>query len=88
MEVTAVMHKCLLVLAAVFGLLIAYVDSRPGWDDTGVTAGLIFLVCFLCGAVDGHRPRPWALTVGLWIPTMAMIATRNYGAWLALVVAL
>jgi hypothetical protein len=32
------MTRALLPLALGFGLLIAYVDSRPNWDDTGVTA--------------------------------------------------
>src|SRR5512139_351729 len=34
-ERTDVMQKILLALAILMGLLIAYVDSRPTWDDTG-----------------------------------------------------
>jgi hypothetical protein len=26
------------------GALVGYVDSRPTWDDTGITAGAVFLV--------------------------------------------
>jgi hypothetical protein len=29
-------------LAIAAGLLIADIDSRPAWDDTGITAGMIF----------------------------------------------
>lgn len=28
-------------LALVAGLAIAWVDTRPGWDDTGITVGLV-----------------------------------------------
>ena len=37
-----------LVLCA--GAAIAWVDTRPGWDDTGVTAGSILIVA-LCGGL-------------------------------------
>jgi hypothetical protein len=31
------------LLALSAGCVIAAIDTRPGWDDTGVTAGLLFL---------------------------------------------
>ena len=31
------------VLLLVAGLAIAWVDTRPGWDDTGVTAGALLI---------------------------------------------
>src|SRR5690348_15783000 len=34
-ERKASMQKILLILGVLAGLLIAYVDSRPTWDDTG-----------------------------------------------------
>ena len=67
-ERTNIMNKILLVVAILCGIFLAYMDSSPGWDDTGITviglltsAGLITLL--------GH-PRPWliAFAVGLWIP--------------------
>jgi hypothetical protein len=42
-----------LLLAA--GIAIAYVDTRPGWDDTGVTAGLLAGACGLA-ALAGVSP--------------------------------
>jgi CHASE2 domain-containing sensor protein len=39
--------------AVVPGILIAILDSRPGFDDTGVTAGLLVVAGF------------WAVVVGL-----------------------
>jgi hypothetical protein len=31
------------LFAVVAGAAIAWVDTRPGWDDTGVTAGVLFV---------------------------------------------
>lgn len=53
-------------LAAVaMGLAIGYVDSRPAWDDTGITAGLLALAAAAVAATDGRRPWLWAALVGL-----------------------
>jgi hypothetical protein len=78
------MQKVLLVIALAIGGLIAYIDSRPNWDDTGVTAAAIFLVCGTLGAAAPSRPWLWALAVGLWIPVLGITMTRNYGTLLAL----
>lgn len=74
----------LLPIALIAGLLIAYVDSRPTWDDTGVTAAAIFGTCALFGAISPTRPWIWALAVGIWIPLNAVMMTQNYAAFLAL----
>jgi len=81
------MQKILLGIAVLSGLFIAYVDSRPTWDDTGITAGAILLICGLI-AVFGYR-RPWllALVVGGWITVYGLLFTQNYGAILALAIA-
>lgn len=81
------MQKLLLVIAALSGLFITYVDTRPTWDDAGITAGVILLVCGLI-AVLGYR-RPWllALAVGMWIPLYGMFVTHNFGSVLALIIA-
>jgi hypothetical protein len=53
------MDAALLVLALALGLGIAWIDSRPHWDDTGITAGLLFLSA---AAVTLVAPRcPWLL---------------------------
>jgi hypothetical protein len=83
-----VMRQYIPMITAVdVGLLIAYVDSRPNWDDTGITAGAVFLGAAIFAAIDPRRPWRWALAVGLWIPLWAIVATRNYGSLLALAVA-
>ena len=62
------MQKILIAFSIAIGVLIAYVDSRPNWDDTGITAVAIFAACFLFAAFDPVRPWLWALCVGVWIP--------------------
>ena len=81
------MQKLLLVIGLAAGGLIAYIDSRPHWDDTGVTAAAIFLVCGALGAAGPSRPWLWALAVGLWIPVLGIAMSRNYGTLLALPIA-
>ena len=78
------MGKILLVVALVIGGLIAYVDSRPKWDDTGVTAAAIFVSCALLGAAGPDRPWLWALAVGVWIPMYGIATSGNYGTLLAI----
>lgn len=67
-ERNPLMQKILLAVAIVTGLLIAYVDSRPTWDDTGIT---VMTMMFSSGLLTllGYR-RPWliALAIGLWTP--------------------
>lgn len=56
----AMKWKFLMPLALVFGLLIALVDSSPGWDDTGTTASALVITCGLLGAVHPVRGSgPW-----------------------------
>jgi hypothetical protein len=43
--------RFLMPLALVLGLLIALVDSSPGWDDTGISAAVVFASCGILGAV-------------------------------------
>jgi hypothetical protein len=71
------MQRILLAVAVVVGLLVAYVDSLPKWDDTGIT---VFALVF-CGGVLGLvvRRRPWlyGLAVGLWLPLRAIVMTHD-----------
>jgi hypothetical protein len=58
------------VAAALAGAAIAIVDSRPGWDDTGITVGLLVSAAAAVAAVSGRRPWLWALLVGAWTPAV------------------
>jgi len=54
-----------LILTAVVlvaGVAIAWMDTRPRWDDTGITAGAILVTAAL-GGVLGLRPWLAALLV-------------------------
>lgn len=81
------MSRRLLAVALAVGALVAYVDSRPTWDDTGVTAGAVFVTCMMLGYLGPRRPWLWALAVGAWIPIIAIVQDKNYAAVLALAVA-
>lgn len=59
--------------AALLGIGIAYVDSRPHWDDTGITAGALLLTAMLFGIALPNRPWTLALAVGVWIPLYMLL---------------
>ena len=74
----------LLVLAVLSGLAITWLDNRQGWDDTGITAGLILLTSGGFAALRPARPWLWAVAVGGWIPLLGIASSENYGSLLAL----
>jgi hypothetical protein len=67
-ERQAPMQKVLLAIGILAGLLIAYVDSRPTWDDTGITVGSMLLTSGLLTLLGYRRPWLIALAVGIWTP--------------------
>jgi hypothetical protein len=75
----------LVPLALLLGLTIAYVDSSPGWDDTGVSAAAVLGASGLFGLLYPARPWVWALAVGVWIPAYGIFREFNYASLLALV---
>ena len=74
-------------LAIALGTSIAYVDSRPTWDDAGVTAMALFLIAAAFGFAGPRRPWIWATALGVWIPLLGVLGSGNYGSLLALLVA-
>jgi len=48
----------------VAGLVIGYIDSRPGWDDTAITAVLLALAAGLATTLDPRRWLLWTAIVG------------------------
>lgn len=60
--------RWLVVAALAAGLTIAFIDSRPTWDDTAVTVGALLTVSAAIAAIAGRRPWLWGLLVGIWIP--------------------
>jgi hypothetical protein len=77
----------LVAVALALGFTITWLDSRPSWDDTGITALLIFLSTIVLGMIRPRLAWVWALAVGLWIPLQGMVRYGNYATVLALVFA-
>jgi hypothetical protein len=78
----------LLFAAIAMGLLIARIDSRPTWDDSGITAGMVFLAAAIFGAIRPSWAPVWAVAVGAWVPLFGIVSSQNYGSLLALAPAL
>jgi hypothetical protein len=74
----------LLILAVGIGLAIGWIDTRPNWDDTGVTVALIFGASLLFGLGIPERPWMWALAIGVWIPAYNIVQSRNFESLVAL----
>lgn len=72
-----------LVLAA--GVAIAWMDTRPHWDDTGVTVGAL-LVAATLGGLFGLRP--WLAAILVVAPLLiAELASAGVGLLIAPTVA-
>src|SRR4051812_44914857 len=65
--------RMLFAAAILTGLAIAYMDSRPHFDDAGITAGLLLLSAGAFALMAPARPGLWSLAVGIWIPAHAMV---------------
>jgi uncharacterized membrane protein (UPF0136 family) len=75
-------------IALLVGAGIGYVDSRPHWDDTGITVGVLILVGGLLGYL---RPRSFWITgllLGLPVLTFNYFLHGNLQSLAALVVSL
>ena len=85
-ERTNMKQNILLGLAILSGLFLAYVDSSPGWDDTGITAGGLLISAGLITLL-GHQ-RPWliGLAVGLWIPLLYIYQNQDFIMLLVLLI--
>ena len=65
-------------------LVIAYVDSRPNWNDTGITAAALLISCLAFGAIEPKRPWLWATAIAIWVPLYGIVVAHNFGSLLAL----
>lgn len=75
-----ILHWVLLGSAIALGLAIAWMDSRPHWDDDGITAGCLFLSAGILGLIGPRRPWLWALGIGLWVPLYLFIEKPTVGS--------
>ena len=76
----------LALVAAAIGLTLGYLDSRPSWDDSGITAGLLLLTSAMVAGVSGHRPWLWALLIGIWIPLFEVWGAGGVASLVALAI--
>ena len=72
-------------IAAVTGMVITWIDSRPNWDDTGITVGLILVSSLIFGLLARRKPWLIALAVGLWIPLQGIFKSQDFGLLIALI---
>ena len=76
-----------LAIALVTGVAIGYVDSRPGWDDTGITAVALVMAAGIAAFVAGRLPWLVALAAGAWVPIFELPYLASGGPLAALVFA-
>lgn len=77
----------LAIAAALAGLAIGYVDSRPTWDDVGVTVSLLLLASAMAAGLSGRHPWLWALLVGFGVPAFEIPGRGGPASLVALLVA-
>jgi len=78
-----------IVVAIAAGIGIAWLDSRPGYDDTGVTAAALAIAALVAVLIEGSgralRAAAIAVLVGIWIPIFEIAAPGTYGSLLSFV---
>lgn len=75
----------ILIIAVLFGLLMAWIDTRPNWDDTGVEIFLILVGTGVLGFLAKQKPWLIALATGISIPLYGIIIHQSFGGIIALV---
>lgn len=83
----ALRRDVLLAIAAVLvGLAVGYVDSRPTWDEVGVTVSLLLLASAMAAGLSGRRPWLWAVLVGAGVPLFEIPGRGGPASLVALLV--
>ena len=76
-----------IIIAISLGIIIGCIDSRPHWDDTGITVGMVIISTFITGFISRIPPWILAISVGIWIPAFNILLHNNYGSLIALLIA-
>jgi len=79
------MQRVLLIVAVIVGLLITYLDSRPNWDDAGITAFSLLLSAAILGLFVERRAWLYGLAIGVWIPVIQIFETHDFKLVLVLI---
>jgi hypothetical protein len=85
--ITHIKFWILFIIGNLSGLGIGFIDSRPHWDDTGITVGLILFVSACFGFIMPRRAWIWALTIGFWIPVWNIVQYNNFSSLIAIPIA-
>jgi uncharacterized membrane protein (DUF441 family) len=80
-------QTAVLILALVSGMMICWIDTRPAWDDTGITVGLILITSAILGTIEPKRAWLTAIAVGLWLPLWNIVFSGTYASSVALLFA-
>jgi len=81
-------RDALLAVASILvGLSIGYVDSRPTWDDAGITVSLILLTSAMAAGLSGRRPWLWAVLIGAGVPAFEITGRGGPASLVALLIA-
>ncbi len=75
----------MLAVGLASGLAIAYVDSLPRWDDSGLLAGGLLVASTLLTGLGYRRPWLMALAVGSWLPLHNFLLSFDPRMFLVLV---
>ena len=81
---TKIKFWTLFIIAISLGMLIGFIDSRPRWDDTGISVGMILIASASLGFGLPQRAWIWALSLGIWIPVWNIVQNKNYSSFIAL----
>jgi hypothetical protein len=63
----------LLAVGVAVGLGLAYLDSLPNWDDSGILAAGMLIASGLLTLAGGRPAWLVALSIGIWIPARAIL---------------
>jgi hypothetical protein len=80
-------YWALLLSAVAFGNLIGWIDSRPTWDDAGITVAMVLGAASVLGFAGPNRAWLWALAVSIWVPLWNMVLHGSYASAVALLIA-
>jgi hypothetical protein len=75
----------LLIPEIIAGVAVAWIDSRPNWDDTGISVLMVLVAAAIFGFFTSEKPWLTALAVSIWIPLFGILSAQNFGSLLALV---
>jgi tetrahydromethanopterin S-methyltransferase subunit C len=76
------------IIATTLGFLIGWVDSSPGWDDTGITVMSLVVGTAVIAFFSPTRVWAWGLCTGLPVVLLNAVAHGNLGSIAAVPVAL